>query len=569
MSLMEEQASEPTLKEKFFATFLPGKLPRRIQSELWDRFEAICAQSRSGLYKGIVQWATGCGKTIAMLLLFVLSANRCKQQNRIFRGLLVAPTNDIFNTILSHIRTLSLFGIQVCEGHDGQLSSLSVPSDRPILLITTHAALTNRTLMNSLPPMTHVHYDEVHRITGEEFFNNLNDCLPLWETEFLTGTSATPRTCSPSQHRKLAALFGDPFPLLHRCDIDEAIHEKWIAQPRFSIHVVSKTKDKGYIIDAFLLNLRQAIAAKQAAGQWRGGKVIAYLPSIEEVSGAVQRSLGSASIYAAVKGTEAQDDSEFVKAPADGTVRILFACERYREGSDIFGLEMTVLLMGNTIAANILLQVAGRALRLDYAGKEGWCSIIKPCEEGTTEDEVFESIMLYIMEFLNKSEGVRDKRQIQKLVEHFLGNITVNGKLYDIEETTNRIQALYVRREFERSAPKEKYFLIRQLNQDLCLTSMQMYQERSAMHPKYIADPHTYFKDSWTSWYHFLGIPIHHFPVTKADFIEECKVSGFYSKPWDHYKEKRGASLPEEPGQMYEDFTNWDKEMGVEEEMVW
>ena len=89
------------------------------------------------------------------------------------------------------------------------------------------------------------------------------------------------------------------------------------------------------------------------------------------------------------------------------------------------------------------------------------------------------------------------------------------------------------------------------------------------MHPKYIADPHTYFKESWISWYHFLGIPIGHFPSTKADFIEACKVSGFYSKPWDHYKENRGANVPEEPGQMYEDFTNWDKEMGVEEELVW
>jgi hypothetical protein len=389
----------------------------------------------------------------------------------------------------------------------------------------------------------------------------------------LTGTSATPKTCSPSQHKKLADLFGNPYAILHRCDIDEAIEEGWIAQPRFSIHIVPKTSDTEFLIKSFLENLQHMILAKQSANKWRHGKVIAYLPSRDSVKSAVHEAksiLDSTwTFYSAVKDAEALEDSQFVKDEANGTVRILFACERYREGSDIFGLEMTFVLIGNTIAANILLQVAGRALRRDYEGKEGWCCIVRPCEDGTTEDDVFDSIMLDIMEFINKTELLNNKKAIQRIVETFLGQTTVNGKLYDVEETTNRIQAFYVRREFERGPPKEKYFLIRRLNQEMSLVSKQMYEERVSEHLKYIADPKAYFKDSWISWYHFLGVDTTSFPQTKADFIDVCKTKGFYGKSWSYYKENRDMALPESPGQMYEDFTNWDQEMGVEQEMVW
>ena len=106
-------------------------------------------------------------------------------------------------------------------------------------------------------------------------------------------------------------------------------------------------------------------------------------------------------IYTAVEDADASDDDKFVKDIADGQPRILLACERYREGSDIKGLEMTAILMGNTIGANILLQIVGRALRNDYNGKEGWCVIVKPSDEGTTEDDVFDSIVLEIMEFID------------------------------------------------------------------------------------------------------------------------------------------------------------------------
>ena len=594
-SLIDEQQAviqkpEPllSLKEEFFATFLEkGCLPRRIQLELWDKFEAICLTDRK--YKGIVQWATGTGKTIALLMLFVLTANKCKREGRIFRGLLIAPKNDIFDTIIHHIRKLSKWGITVCEGHNARLSSLHIPLDKPVLVTATHASLTEIEIWNKLPKMDITHYDEVHRITGDEFYEMLKNKLSEWNTQYLTGTSATPKTCNPSQHKKIAELFGNPLQILHKCDVDEAILEGWIAQPRFGVHVMPITKDetvlnqgitttirkpidRNVIIAGFVNIVKASIQSKKDKGLWKGGKVIAYLPLRPEVCYAVtiaKTTMPEAFIYTAVEDADASADDSFVSDTADGTTRILFACERYREGSDIKGLEMTLILMGNTIGANIVLQVAGRALRNDYEGKEGWCVIVRPSEEDTTEDDVFDSIVLQIMEFIGKeTTSVPSNAKTRQVVEKFFGNVAISGKVYDIEETVKRIQSLYVRQAFERSPPKEKYEVVRNLNKEMGITSKNQYVERQSEHIKYIADPKAYFSESWVSWYHYLGVDTSAFPQTKTEWIRVCKEMDLTS--WDDYKSKNSAELPTNPGEMYDDYDNWDKEFGVEtEDHVW
>ena len=528
-----------SLKEEFFATFLEkGCVPRRIQLELWDKFEAICRTD--GKYKGIVQWATGTGKTIALLILFVLTADKCKREGRIFRGLLIAPKNDIFDTIIHHIRKLSKWGIVVCEGHNARLSSLHIPHDKPVLVTATHASLTEMEIWDKLPAMDITHYDEVHRITGEEFYRILNEKLIAWGTQYLTGTSATPKTCNSTQHKKIAELFGNPLEILHKCDVDEAIAEGWIAQPRFGIHVMPNTADRNSIIQGFLNIVQNSIQTKKDKGLWQGGKVIAYLPFRSEVVKAVtmmKAIMPEASIYTAVEDAGTSADDLFVSDKADGAPRILFACERYREGSDIKGLEMTLILMGNTIGANIVLQVAGRALRNDYEGKEGWCVIVRPSDEGTTEDDVFDSIVLQIMELIGtETTSVPSSPKIRQVVEKFFGNVAISGKVYDIEETVKRIQSLYVRQAFERSPPKEKYDVVRNLNKEMGITSKNQYIERQPEHLKYIADPKAYFSESWVSWYHYLGVDTTGFPQTKTEWVRMCKEMQLNT--WEDYRSK-------------------------------
>lgn len=562
----------PSLQQHFFSTVLsPGQQPRRNQLELWDQFEAIC--ERWVTYYGIVQWATGTGKTVALLILFVLSAHASKKRGVLFRGLLIAPKNDIFDTILPHLRKLIAWNITLCEGHHGQFSSLSIPTHTPVLILATHASLTDMASWDTLPAITHCHYDEVHRITGEEFHARLQQKLQEWNTLFLTGTSATPKTCASSQHKKLADLFGNPLQILHRCDVEEAIREGWIAQPRFGVHVLSNTLPRSAIIHSFVTIIRQSIMEKQSQRLWKGGKVIVYLPTIHEVAEALSMAkeiMPEWHRYTAIEQDTqyALSDDRFLSDAADGQPRILFACERYREGSDIGGLEMTLVLMGHTIAAYILLQIAGRALRCDHAGKEGWCVIVRPSDHGTTEDDVFDSIVLNIMECIGKEDAVPSKEKTRRIVETFFGPVAIHGKVYRVEETIERIQAMYVRKTFERADPKEKYDVIRALNRDMGLCSRHEYALCSTTHPRYITDPRTYFKDQWVSWYHFLGVDTSAFPPTKTEWTARWKQMGI--RTWMEYTQKKSPHLPANPGEMYENYTNPIAEFNEEDdEIVW
>jgi len=527
-------------KEEFFSTFLPNKTPRRIQVELWDIWENI-----GDTCKGIIQWPTGTGKTIAMMILFFLTFKKCKKNGKLFRCLMIAPTNDIFDTLMHTILKLEKFGIKICRGHHAGLSSLSIPLDQHVLITATHASLTGDH-WDKLPDMTMVHYDEVHRITGNEFYDHLVLHVEKWNP-YLTGTSATPKTCDEEQHKKLCGLFGNPLQIIHRCDVDEAIEEGWIAKPRFAVHVISKQNK----LNEFITIVKSNIEKKRTIC-WKGGKCIAYLPTRAEVIEAekiARRIIPEAVIYS----TENKTDSMFVSDVADGTIRILFACERYREGSDIDGLEMTMILMGDKIGAHIILQIAGRGLRNDYEGKEGWCVIVRPSEEGTTEDEVFDSILFQIMVFMNDTPT---KEKVRHVVTKFFGEVSICGKIYNVEDTIDRIQWMYLREK----PKKEKYSMIRLWNQERNVQTKEEYEET----PK-IENPKEYFKESWISWYHFLGVDTSLFPPTKQEWISMCKEKGI--KSWKEYKEKK--IVPLNPCEMYDDFTNWDKEMGIEEEIIW
>jgi len=564
-----ELTSNITLKQKFFDTFLPGKAPRRIQDELWDLFETICHDDAllENIYKGIVQWPTGTGKTIAMLMMIVLAKERCVRNGTIYRGLLVSPKNDIFKTICSDFNKLSEFGIDLYDGSDGKLSRITVPTNRHIVVMACpQSLLIDATGMKNLPVMTHVHYDEVHRITGELYFRLLKDMLIQWKTQFLTGTSATPKTSSPEQHRKLAELFGDPHVLIHRCEVDEAVRKGWIATPRFTVCTMPK-KDTGAYAKAVALALKRTIQKKKDANLWRGGKVIVYLPTVAAAKAAAAeaiRCIPDATVYLATDGE--RTDKEFVDAIADGTIRILFACERYREGSDIPGLEMTAVLIGDSISAYILIQIQGRALRTDYAGKEGWCLVVSPCEEGETEQDVLDRTALDILTFIGDARPLV-KKDFEKYVETYFGDVEVGGIIISKEETVARVQAAYVRREYAKKTPKERYHSIRKLNAEMGIRSKTEYFARAGEHPNFIEDPKAYFLESWVSWYDFLGVDCSSFPPTKADWVIACKGRGLISRT--DYQQKRDSTLPENPSEMYEDFTNWDKEIGVEDEIVW
>jgi hypothetical protein len=552
-------------KDEFFKTFLPeGQVPRQIQNELWNTFEQIVAENDR--YKGIVQWPTGTGKTVAMmLLLFLTYRKHCSTSNKPFRAVLISPRNDIFTTILSTICKFRKFGIQVLEGHEGRLSSLKIPSNCHTLILTTHAALTNEEKWTTLGEITHIHYDEVHRITGDKF----KECLDARSDTicYTTGTSATPLTSDGAQNTHIAKIFGSPLNVIHRCDFARAIEEGYIAKPKFHVEVLQKGASKEALAAAFVDVFIETIIRKD-----KGGKYIAYLDTQEMTHLAIaafkKKAPLSWRVYTAVENGDANTDIEFVDAPLTHNPAVMFACDRFREGSDIKGLEMTAKMIGDTIAGNIIVQIAGRALRKDYEDKEGWCLLVKIAEAGTTPDDIFGDIIGYISQFLKReAKGIHKPRSVAEQLADFVGNVRIGGKSYSQEETIVRIQAIQNRQVWEKGEPKERYELIRDLNKQHGLTSKQTYCDFANRHERYIEDPKAYFKDWWVSWYHYLGVDTSAFPQTKHEWIRVCKEMGL--EKWDDYKKSVTSTLPANPGEMYEDYENWDKEFGVEDEVVW
>lgn len=114
---------------------------------------------------------------------------------------------------------------------------------------------------------------------------------------------------------------------------------------------------------------------------------------------------------------------------------------------------------------------------------------------------------------------------------------------------------------------KESYDMIQKFNKQLRIISKNQYLESRNIHPKYIGDPTIYFKEHWTCWYDFLGVDITLYPKTKYEWIQLCKNKNILT--WNEYKIKKDNSLPENPSEIYEDYTNWDKEFGIEYEIVW
>ena len=564
-------AKEISWISMFMRIFFPDGELRSNQWELWQNFLKIAESS--SYYAGIVQWPTGTGKTIGMIILLFLSFMSYKKQGKIFRGLLITHKNDILDTLMKKIKLLEKFGITVLDGSNGKFSSLVIPADKNILVIATHASLTEESQILKLPPITHLHYDEVHRITGNELFELIKKFLPFWNTQFLTGTSATPLTSSAEQRKKLAELFGEPPIFLHQVTVEDAVAKRWIAQPRFIPYILTKDLSQEVRITKFLHAIGTTVHDKKSVGKWRDGKIIAYLPTREDVRKAAdlaKKHLPNYKVYVAVEDASGAWHSGFVDSQVSPSPQILFACERYREGSDIANLEMTCVLMGNTMATYILIQIAGRALRTDYEGKEGWCMIMRPSDEGITAEEVFDHILLDIWDCLGKQEGVLKKEYIEKFVKTFMGplvKVGTSSETLTISETVYRLQAMFVRRAINGRSPKEKYNILKNINKDMRIYSKEEYVSRAVEHPKYIDAPKGYFSEWWTCWYDYLGVDTTAFPQTKAEWIHACKEKGIMT--WEDYKNKKDLTLPANPSEMYEDFTNWGKEMGIEEEVVW
>ena len=338
------------------------------------------------------------------------------------------------------------------------------------------------------------------------------------------------------------------------------------AKPRFVIKILPKLDDNATLIESFVDTVVSVFKQKR-----KTGKAIFYIETtVEDVRYAYKYAIKKyteLNFYTAID--DQRTDDEFICADINNnSSHILFACQRYREGSDIRNLELTGRLVGNVITAHILIQICGRALRIDGdPEKEGWCIIVRPSDEGTTEEDIMDSIVLEIFDFMGTSDKPLDRKDITEIVKTYFGDVSISGNKCSIEETIERVQAAYLRNYFVKKNVKERYTLIQSYNKELNLQSKGEYILRVNEHPKFIEKPEEYFKDYWISWYHFLGIDTSLFPKTKEEFIEKCISLGLTT--WQKYRDTQDINIPNEPSQMYPEMRAFSIEFEQEDEYTW
>lgn len=264
-------------KSEFLRLIVPGGTFRSIQDELWNIFLKMIRTNNYPI-KGIIQWPTGVGKTVAILLIIIL-AKKYKLIHEHIHALVVAPKNDIFQTVLSQFKLLENYGINILIG----LSKIKNYPHGDWLLLATHNGLVgkrgDKRKFELLPQINFFLYDEVHRVTGPHMFDIFKRKTLEWNTPFVLGTSATPLTSHVSQHLKIKEIYGDK--LIQKCDYATAIKENWIVKPLFNLYVHSGTFDNLY---RYMGNeLITTIEKRKNLNMWQGGKVICYVPQkIEE-----------------------------------------------------------------------------------------------------------------------------------------------------------------------------------------------------------------------------------------------------------------------------------------------
>lgn len=436
----EPESLPKTPLELFVMRFLPGKSLREIQADLWNKLDVI--YNDDSPYKGLIQWATGVGKTIACLMSITQSIDQCVRLKKKFRGIFIAPELSIFETMKGIDELKKYYGVVIITDF-----KTNIPKNKHVLFMASHQLMTQPKNWNALPKLDLFHYDEVHRCTGSGFFKCFNNATHI--KPFMTlGTSATPFTADTNQCKKLKTLFpGTPLSI---CAINDAVSKKYIAQPRFGATLIKNTQSGKNTLDKFVKTVIPNLLKAKQASDGKCNKIIAFIAtthgnlnpteSIKYVAEQLMLHSTNSVIYSHTG--VGKSDKEFVSKKPDGKVHILVTCRKYQTGADICDLDMTIVFKGNSMMFQTLIQIAGRALRLDYTGKVGWCCVVQVGDSNNNVDDIFKSIVMSIATYFKISDKKLTRNKLKNYVKLFFGSFTLDDKLLSVEETMEKIMSI-------------------------------------------------------------------------------------------------------------------------------
>lgn len=524
---------------------------RSIQEEFWNKFSISSVP-----FKGYIKLPTGVGKTIIMIMSLVIA--KIIHGNRI-NAMIVCPQTNIFETVYCMFEKFARgYDIPVFKHYGNHKLTSNLETNKDWVVLLTHqGALKNP--LNIFDKCNFIIYDEVHHITGDKFFEMLEEKSS--DKQYILGTSATPLTSLKGQKQRFETIFGNTCFL--QSSYKRAIDEKWIVKPRLDITVVSGSNDEDFKVCEILADkITNAIKERETKNMDKGRKCICYIPEGIEESTLCLRKVIEIIDNKNIKlydGNNDDEGREFLEV-IDSNWHIMFVCQKYREGSDIKGLEMNFVL-GNTNSAHTLLQTIGRTLRNDYEGKEGWCHIIRKGKVGERAwDILFKIYEELTKDFdLDQSQtfdcDIPETNERSKIIDDFIGTITIDNEIFDKEQAIEQLERLYGEKYY--GDREITYGEMKKYNKSKNIRSKEEYEQLVGGWPERyrIEHPADKFKMQWKSWYGFLGVDTSKYPLTLKDWEDKIRELGLFGRKraYDIYVQQND-DLPKDPRQMYEGY---------------
>jgi hypothetical protein len=336
---------------------LLGKELRCIQKELWD----ILIKDPENI-NGLIQWPTGTGKRVAIIMIIIILYIYYKSGGKQFRCVVAANRNDIFDgSAWEEYEMIKNCGLPVFKGSKGKLCREyeKINSNGSFLLVTTHHSLVKEDKSSGLSEdgtrlkylnIDCMIYDETQNITSPAMYKYLKDNKP----KHLVGISATPETDDEKQNNKIKNLFDDNY--LSKCTYKYAIDRGWINNCKFYLE---EYQTKEYVLN----KINTLIQWRKYRNMWKTKKFIVWVPSCkneqEEYFEYIHEHHPNWVIYNKL--------ADFDKDNLDDEPMCLILCQTGREGYDRKDIEFGVHI-GDS-ATHLYIQEQGRSMRKDYDNK--------------------------------------------------------------------------------------------------------------------------------------------------------------------------------------------------------
>ena len=336
---------------------LRGGPLRDIQRELWDKLNVD-----QELMNGIIQWPTGTGKRIAIIMIIIVLFLYYKSNSKPFKCVVAANRKDIFTgNAWGEYKMMEFIGMDVYEGSDGKLTNYmkELQEKDAFLLITTHQSLVKdegdfSNKLNALN-IDCLIYDETQNITSENMYRYLIKNKP----KHLIGISATPYTDDESQNERLKELFKENF--ISKCSYKEAIEKGYINRCEFYIYGYDKNAKS---INKIINIIDKQIRLRIDNDIWKRRKFIIWIPETNEEKEKYIDYIVNNTKWNVFRNIS---DEKFKQCNTTDTPWCLVLCQKGREGYDQKDIEFGVTI-GNS-SCHLYIQEQGRSQRIDYEGK--------------------------------------------------------------------------------------------------------------------------------------------------------------------------------------------------------